>query len=559
MARRIVRIHSGVALPRRVVVALTALVCAIVGPVAASRPAAALAAYVVNSTSDSGDRAVGDGVCLAWSGGCTLRAALQEARIDGDASTISFDIAGAGPHTIQLGFELPRIDDVFPTTINGYTQPGSSPNTAEYGSNAQINIEIRGTGLQGVDAFAIYSDGNVLRGVSIYNTKFAVKLRESADDNRIHGNFIGTNAAGTFGAATFEPLAIGVSINDGSDRNRIGTANLADRNVISGNGGRGIATFWASNDNVIQNNVVGLSPTGARRANLGHGIDLNFGSSNNLVGGLGPFEGNVVSGNRITGVEVSHGANTRDNSVIGNWIGTTLDGSAATSATKNLYHGIHLEDRARFTTVVGNVVAGNDTGGVWIERTSNNNVLRDNFIGVLRDGTPAPNQADTGYGIKIDNGAFRNQIGPGNVIANQFRGVWLVDAETIENTITRNRIVDITKPGIDIVPSGVSNPNDLGDIDVGPNTMLNYPVLASLGPTTVAATACAGCVVEVFAADGAPGQFGDGDTYLASATADILGDATVVIPGGYSGAVITATATDPTGNTSEFSRNVVVP
>ena len=50
-------------------------------------------------------------------------------RIAGDAGldTIAFNIPGDGVQTITLQSNLPTITD--PVNIDGYTQPGSSPNT----------------------------------------------------------------------------------------------------------------------------------------------------------------------------------------------------------------------------------------------------------------------------------------------------------------------------------------------------------------------------------------------------------------------------------------------
>src|SRR5262249_52497269 len=61
--------------------------------------------------------------------------------------TITFNIPGAGVHTIapQLA-ALPTITD--PVVIDGYTQPGASPNTLAGGDNAVLLIELTGVNLQ---------------------------------------------------------------------------------------------------------------------------------------------------------------------------------------------------------------------------------------------------------------------------------------------------------------------------------------------------------------------------------------------------------------------------
>src|SRR5262245_41504058 len=77
-------------------------------------PAGALT-FTVDSTGDGSDTSAGDGVCVATSGGCTLRAAMEEANAHPDADIIAFDIAGSGVHTIHVvggsegGNDLPFI------------------------------------------------------------------------------------------------------------------------------------------------------------------------------------------------------------------------------------------------------------------------------------------------------------------------------------------------------------------------------------------------------------------------------------------------------------------
>ena len=175
-------------------------------------------------------------------------------------------------------------------------------------------------------------------------------LGGSSTDNVVVGNFLGTNASATF-VNNSGDSSNGVHIQQGAKRNIIGTSSLADRNLISGNAGKGIAIYDVSTDNVIRNNVIGLAPNGTSRlANRSHGVDLNVGASRNIIGGAGVREGNVISGNGFygnpgivggegSGIEISHDQNssvkTTGNQFIGNLIGTTADGSAGTSATRN--------------------------------------------------------------------------------------------------------------------------------------------------------------------------------------------------------------------------------
>src|SRR5437016_5283227 len=80
------------------------------------------------------------------SGPGSLRQAITDANATpnaGGADQIHFNISGAGVHTISPASALPAITD--PVVINGYTQPGASPNTLNIGDNAVVLIELNGT------------------------------------------------------------------------------------------------------------------------------------------------------------------------------------------------------------------------------------------------------------------------------------------------------------------------------------------------------------------------------------------------------------------------------
>ena len=86
----------------------------------------------------------------ADSGAGSLRQAILDANSSGGPHTIQFAIAGAGVHTITPGTPLPVITSS--TTIDGYTQAGSSPNTLPFpqGTNAVLTIELSGQPLPAV-------------------------------------------------------------------------------------------------------------------------------------------------------------------------------------------------------------------------------------------------------------------------------------------------------------------------------------------------------------------------------------------------------------------------
>lgn len=101
--------------------------------------------FIVNIPGDTHDADLGDGLCdvnLFGSGQqCTLRAAIEQANATPGADVINFNIPdtfGTGVKTINVDAlddsGLPPITDQ--VTINGYSQPGASPNTLARGTNA---------------------------------------------------------------------------------------------------------------------------------------------------------------------------------------------------------------------------------------------------------------------------------------------------------------------------------------------------------------------------------------------------------------------------------------
>ena len=468
--------------------------------------------------------------------------------------------------TIQLDGALPALTDDG-TTIDGYTQPGSAPNTDPLESDAKIKVEVRGGGFDAYDGLTVQSSNNVVRGLALYNLNNAVLLdgatgSAEGDRNLVSGCFIGTDATGTFGQPfTGAALGTGVRLRNGAAENRIGEATLAGRNVISGVSTWGIAALHDRTvRNSIVNNIVGLSPDGARVLPNRQGIKLGAGASENVVGGEGQLERNVASGNDEVGIEITHLKGTA-NRIVGNFVGTDLTG---TRTMGNGAWGIRLEDTVHHNVIRRNVVGGNGVGegggGVQLrgygtaEGSLPSNVLEENRIGIDRAGEPIPNK---GYGVQLTNYAYDNRIGPGNVIAhNTGNGIEITPhASNDFNTFTRNSIYANGGFGIDLAPGGYANKNDSPDADAGPNDQLNFPILSSANTTQVTGAACAGCTVELFVADGGAAAHGEGRAFAGSTVADADGKFTGSVSGVAEGDHLTATATDAQGNTSEFSPN----
>jgi len=157
----------------------------------------------------------------------------------------------------------------------------------------------------------------------------------------------------------------------------------------------------------------------------------------------------------------------------------------------------------------------------------------------------------------------------GNTISfNGGAGVFISasDPPATGHAMAANAIFSNSGLGIDLDPRGVTL-NDPRDIDAGPNNLQNFPELISAASSggnliisgRVQSRAHTVYRVEFFVStDCDPSGYGEGATLVGSATVrtSLLRNVRfrVVLPAEVlRGQVITATATDPDNNTSEFS------
>ncbi len=539
--------------------------------------------FVVDTNSDAADAVVGDGICAIPGGGCSLRAAIQEADTRVVPSTINFNIPGAGIHALAPATRYPILSNIVaPITIDGFTQPGASVNTDPLASNAQYTIEIQGMGPGAIDAFLITGSNVTIRGLDIHGFgRHIWMLGANAFNNTVEGSLIGLLPDGT--ADPLITLAIGKScivMQGGANHNHVGVPGDANRNVVSGCAHQNIATYDDATDyNVIQNNIIGLDPTGTlRRGAKSHGVDINTWSSHTLIGGTGPGERNVSSGNTGNGVEVSHGVGTQFNQVVGNYIGTTLDGNSIAPYTRNGQVGVRIEGNPfcpttcdpdiSYQSVIGNVIANSGEAGIFTDKGSNHTTIQGNTIGLTANGGDGRNNI---VGIRIEAGSFGDVVS-NNIISNNDNGLQIVptgasppnanSSPTNFNTISQNSIYNngvggVTALGIDLAPLG--QVNTAGNADPAVNESMLAPTLSSPKAAAVDASTCANCTVELFISDRAAGLFGSGRTFLTSGVADGSGFVRLFVPAIAQGQSVTATATNLNGSSSEFSRNVAIP
>jgi hypothetical protein len=522
--------------------------------------------FTVNSTGDGADSNVADGVCNDGSGNCTLRAAIEQANAVAGTDNISFAI-GSGVTSIVLTADLPMITD--PVVIDGTTQPGfAGTPLVEINSNNRSNTT-RAT------LFITAGSSNV-RGLVLNRSNNAAITITTNGGNQIQGNFIGTDVTGSL---RLPNNVAGLVVN--TSLNIIGGTTVSARNVISGNNGAGIEFNVGSvTNNVIEGNYIGVNAAGtAALSNSSEGIRL--GGSGNRIGGTSPASRNVISGNGRSGIQVSGQMTT----VQGNFIGTN---AAGTAPIPNSDPGIRVLNSPN--NIIGgtsaaarNLISGNFAAGISIEESgSTGNVVQGNLIGTDVSGFgPLPNSPEgfgapnTSGGVFINRGS-NNLIGgsaegAANTIAfNGGAGVWVVTLPNtnigVGNHISRNFIYGNLRLGIDLGPAGITS-NDTGDTDTDANNLQNFPNITSVntvgGVTTVngslSSAANTNYELEFFGNYGCdPLGNGEGARFLGAGnvTTDANGTAGFAValqstlPAGQ---VLSATATDPSGNTSEFS------
>jgi len=460
------------------------------------------------------------------SGAGSLRDAITQANTAAGADTIAFNVTGAGCSgsgvcTIAPASALPFLTG--PVTIDGYSQPGASPNTnAEGALNTVLKIVISASAIPGASALQVFGDGSIIRGL-VFNGGFNYTISIGGPNVSVQGCFIGTDATGMVA----------------SDNQR--------------------------------------------------GVFGQFGISGLTVGGPAPADRNLIAGNTAQHIWFEHVVN---GTIEGNLLGTDKTGAAPLGELPNT--GISISPAATGTlTIRGNVIAGGDFGAMGVGNaadSTSSTIIQGNFIGT--DVTGTVNLGNPRSGIYVwttDVIVGGTSAGEGNVIAfNGGAGVYFAPYSPSSPTrcpVRRNRIYDNHQHaelgteclGIDFGPTSDCNPtlNDLGDTDDGANHRQNFPVITSATSLVGGGTLITGKLnsaadttydLDFFsnpACVDRPQAFLEGRTYLGSAqvTTDGSGNADIDVNLPVSiepGERVTATATDPEGNTSEFSQRLVI-
>ncbi|MBE7435913.1 MAG: S8 family serine peptidase [Anaerolineales bacterium] len=521
--------------------------------------------FVVNSTADGADANTSDGVCqTSTASQCTLRAAIQQANASTGANTITFNITGAGPHTIRPTSALPKITDV--VIINGASEP-------DFAGTPIIELDgsLAGAGINGL---TIEAGNSTIRGLVINRFSGDGIRLDINDNNIVAGNYIGTDVTGALDRGN---LGSGILLYYQSGGNTIGGTTAADRNVISGNDYHGIFNQWSA-ANVIQGNIIGLDasgnailPNGLSTQNTsGTGIYIQQ-ADGNLIGGNAPGSGNIISGNLKDGVFASNSNNT---TIQGNLIGTDLTGMQIRGNTNE---GIFITGGTG-TKIGGtasserNVISGNGSDGIDFQST--NGLIQGNYIGTDKTGTT--NLHNNHTGIKVNGYAGNNLIGgtvpgSGNLVAYNYEGIVVAGDTVTGNGVLGNSLHSNTSLGLNLGYDGVTTNN--GSVGTGANSGMDYPVITSasvsggiLNVTGYVGSAAnqstfANTRVEFFKSSADSSGYGEGQTFVGYLTTDASGNFNGSLPGFglVSGDQLTATATDSGNNTSEFGPNFQIP
>jgi len=331
------------------------------------------------------------------------------------------------------------------------------------------------------------ADRNIISG----NARAELSLMKRASGNRVVGNYIGTD---TSSGASLGNAFMEVSMEMGAFNN------IIENNVIISNGSCVIISDWGSHFNQVIGNFIGVDATGTiSLGGTGGGICVN--ASFNKIGGTTPAERNIVSGNGGKGIRVGW-LGVTDAIIIGNYIGTDVSGKQGLG---NGSHGILLTEGTRHSFVGDmtegehNVISSNRDSGINLECIGvRYNLVGSNFIGTDVIGTASlPNQ----WGITI-NYAEPNFIQRNTIAYSQDCGI-LINAGK-GNLIFHNNITDNTTNAFD---SGRSNywydrhegnywsdyegkdtdGDGIGDTPylVPPNGVDNYPLMEPYGNKSV--------------------------------------------------------------------------
>ncbi|MBU3594614.1 hypothetical protein ICN42_10990 [Polynucleobacter sp. 71A-WALBACH] len=399
------------------------------GSSASSSPSAN---YVVSTLSDSGAG--------------SLRAAITS--VNSAPSTqysgITFSVAGV----ITLASDLPAITNkvlIDGTTAPGYsagnttTAPLVSVNFNNVSSGFNFNSGSAGSSIYALSIIGSNSNGVTLNAgsITLLSNYIGLNLSGVAAPNALSGIYIATSStnnvigsnpksiSGLYSNVISGNLLHGIQLYGSAGNkiqgNAIGT-NPAGTAAI-GNRGNGIYVTYFSTENTIGGTAYFNSATGQTNNPTGNKGTVPIIS-------IAPPLGNLISGNSLNGVLIDGGSELTvlsgnfigTNNVGTSAIGNTLDGVIIRNANNNQLIGCTFEDNP---FIYYNVLSGNGGNGLHVA-DSNAILIQANFFGAgANNASMVPNGA---YGILVDGTSAGVQVGGviplGNVSAgNRLDGI----------------------------------------------------------------------------------------------------------------------------------------
>ena len=384
--------------------------------------------------------------------------------------------------------------------VGGVTFEGSTTNSSATNNLIQGNLigtDATGTLIKGnrFNVQFINAPNNILGGNSAA-ARNIISGSNASDDNTVGtgiaitgtesygnsviGNYIGTDITGT---QSLPNVRGGVFVLYGAHNNDIGTDQIGEGNLISGNGFYGIYLQGDATRPVVSNsikgNFIGIDATGNTALPNQIGIMMLTGeNNNNIIGGTTANSKNVISGNTSDGITVISGKN---NQILGNYIGTNASG---TSAVANNV-GVYLQDSNNSIggSVAGsrNIISGNAIGIEISQSTSSGSLVKGNFIGLNASGDNAIGNAT---GISLSSSSTNSSIGgsnplEGNIISgNSNIGI---SASGTSHTI-QNNYIGLNPAGNGVIKNtteGLRLSGTLTDTQVSENTISGNGTVSS--------------------------------------------------------------------------------
>ncbi len=493
----------------------------------------------------------------------SLRWAILQANTSQAASVIDFDLGASGTATINLSSPLPSLQ--VPVLIDGTTEPGYQDTPL---------VEIDGSALSGGanDGLVLAAGGSTIRGLSLVGFSESAIVLMSQGNDAITGNYLGLDPSGAAAIPNQQGIAV-----LGTSGNTIGAGTAGGGNVISGNSGDGILIENGGIDsggNLIAGNWIGTTADGSLAlGNGGAGIAVAGADANTIGLPIQGF-GNLISGNVGPGISVTGGAGGTaiQNNVIGLAAGGTTpignqgDGIQLDDAPGTLIGGTDLGD--------GNVISANQGNGIDTAGNTARLWVAGNKIGTDATGLLELGNQQNGINLASSTNSIGGTVaGATNII--EYNGTGRVGAGVqLEGMVDQDSILSnsiYANAGLGINLGSGPTPNHPPGTP-GPNAYQNYPLLSS-AQSNGSSISVQGSLFEApdtsyllqfFSSPKPdPSGFGQGKVWMGSMSVqtDAKGYAsfTASLPSvGPSGAYISATATDGSGDTSEFSADLAV-